>query len=89
MAVPKNINREAIELLEHNGWRWSDYHFSFRRVVARSGDYLDRPPELITFEELEDNGLGTPPGKEPEAFARGLEWLKSKLGSNGSVTQDI
>ncbi len=89
MAIPRNISPQAIELLEQNGWRWSDYHFSFRRVVARSGDYLDRPPDLITFEELEDNGLGTPAGKEPEAFARGLEWLKFRLGTNGSVNHNI
>ena len=89
MAMPKHINSEAVALLEQNGWSWSEYYFSFRRVRAKTGDRLDGLPDLITYDELDDHALNRAPGKDLDELAKGLQWLRSRLGSNGSLNHEI
>ena len=83
MPLPKDIDPEALELLIEDDWPWDDWRFGFRR--ARRSDetveaYEQRPPDVISREELEDQGLIkfrlTLPQKQ-----KALEWLRARIKS--------
>jgi hypothetical protein len=86
MRPPMWIDPEAERLLEENGWRWDGYYFAFRRI-RRNGqstkEYHEGPPELITYEEIADQGLTVREADERER-ARGLAWLKSRANGDAN-----
>jgi hypothetical protein len=60
MPLPKGIDPEALELLIEDDWPWDDWLFGFRRARRshESAEAYDlRPPDLITYADLEDQGL--------------------------------
>jgi hypothetical protein len=84
MAIPSNIDSEAIRLLEEADWPWSDTHMAF--IEARdperetTEDYHSRSPDRISYAELRDQGLaGSAPTPEREA---GLRWLRGRLSAS-------
>jgi len=81
MAMPTNIDPEAVRLLEEANWFWSDAEKAF--IEARdpeketTEEYRSRSPTRISYEELRDYGLaGSASGTERETT---LRWLRNKL----------
>jgi hypothetical protein len=83
MPLPKGINPEALELLREDDWPWDDWLFRFRRA-RRSHEsveaYDQRPPDLITYADLEDQGLINVSPKAPQR-QKALEWLRARIES--------
>jgi hypothetical protein len=83
MPSPKGIDPEALELLIEDDWPWDDWLFGFRRA-RRSHEsveaYDQRPPDLITCVDLEDQGLINVSPKAPQR-EKALEWLRARIKS--------
>jgi hypothetical protein len=83
MPLPKGIDPQALELLEEDDWPWDDWLFGFRRA-RRSHEtaeaYSQRPPDLVTHAELEDQGLINQ-RLRPAHRQKALEWLKARISS--------
>lgn len=81
MAAPSNILPEAVTLMEERAWHWDGYYFAFRgarRAGESTEEYLRRPPDLVTYEEISDHGL-TATGLSADERAQALDWLRQRL----------
>lgn len=81
MAIPKDIDPQALELLIDADWPWDDRKVAFveaRHLEAESSDkYRRRAPRSIGYGELRDHGLaGSTSGVHRES---GLAWLRGVL----------
>ena len=83
MPLPKGIDPEALELLAEDDWPWDDWLFGFRRA-RRSHETAEaydlRPPDLVTYAELEDQGLINE-RLRPAHRQNALEWLRARIRS--------
>jgi len=83
MPLPKGIDSEALELLKDDDWPWDDWIFGFRRArrsYETAEAYDRRPPDVITFADLEDQGLVNE-RLRPAHRQKALEWLKARIRS--------
>jgi hypothetical protein len=83
MPLPKGIDPEALELLEDDDWPWDDWLFGFRRArrsYETAEAYDQRRPDLVTFADLEDQGLVNE-RLRPQHRQKALEWLKARIRS--------
>jgi hypothetical protein len=81
MPLFENIDPEAVRLLEEADWHWSECHNSFEQGrdpdKETTEEYLNHPPDRISYEELRDHGLaGQALTADREA---GFQWLRRKL----------
>jgi hypothetical protein len=87
-SPPDTIEFQAVQMLRDAGYVWDDSLFAFRRKrrIDRetTEQYLNSPPKVIAFEELDDRGLVLPrqingPRATPEARRHGLTWLAGRI----------
>ncbi len=102
MAVPENIDKVALGLLETHGYAWDSVALVFRRVRRvdkQSFASFEKKPVVITFEELRDHEL-IGGSQEPqdvlnniaedgwsEKGRKGREWLTEKLKASDLLTE--
>ncbi len=84
MAIPHDINPQAVQLFQEADWPWDDRKKAF--VEARQPDrestakYRSRSSRSIGYGELRDHGLA---GATSAANCdKGLAWLRRSLGLN-------
>jgi hypothetical protein len=81
MPLPKGIDPEVFDI--EDDWPSDDWLFGFRRA-RRSHEtaeaYDRRPPDLVTYAELEDQGLINTRLNAPHR-QNALEWLKARIRS--------
>jgi hypothetical protein len=75
---PQLNDIEAERMLEDGEYIWSDRHKGYvraRRKGQSLADYQRSEPDVISLEELSDNGL-----TDSQAMRRGvLEWLAERI----------
>jgi hypothetical protein len=85
---PETIEFEAVRILREAGYLWDDSLFAFRRTrrvgTETTEEYLKSPPKVISFEELDANGLVLSRDiaarrTAPEALRNGISWLHRRL----------
>ena len=81
MAMPTNIDLQAVQMLAESNWLWSDAERAFietRDPLKKSPEeYRSRFKARVTHEDLRDHGLvGPASGREREA---GFGWLRERL----------
>ncbi len=85
---PEFIEFEAVRILREAGYLWDDSLFAFRRTrrvgAETTEEYLKSPPKVISFEELDANGLVLPRDMAarraaPDALRNGINWLHGRL----------
>ena len=72
---------EAERMLEGGEYIWSDWHKGYvraRRKGQSLADYRRSEPDVISMEELSDNGL-TDPNALPKERRDVLEWLAERI----------
>ena len=61
-GMPRKLSSGEMErLLKSNGYLWDNFYNGFRRIRnienhETTQEYLAKPPNVISFEELEDSG---------------------------------
>jgi hypothetical protein len=78
---PQLNNVEAERMLEGGEYIWSDWHKGYvraRRNGQSLADYRRSEPDVISMEELSDNGL-TDPNALPKESRDVLEWLAERI----------
>jgi hypothetical protein len=81
MAMPKDIDSRALQLLINADWPWDDRTMAFvepRRPEEESSDkYKRRPRRSIGYGKLRDRGLAGLASSEHRDS--GLPWLRGLL----------
>lgn len=81
MAIPRDIDPQAVQLLLEADWPWDDRKKAFveaRQPERESIANYRRSPSSIGYGELRDHGLA---GDTYEANRnKGLAWLRDLLG---------
>lgn len=90
MRIQKDIDPEAVKLLEEAEWRWDQSAYAFRRTRRAHGETteaykarqrLQPCPDVISYEELDQHGLA--PHKQDVVTAHekanGLRWLRERI----------
>jgi len=75
---PQLNDIEAERMLEDGEYIWSDWHKGYvraRRKGQSLADYRRGEPDVISLEELSDNGLTDPQATRRDA----LEWLAERI----------
>jgi hypothetical protein len=75
--TPQLNDAEAERMLEDGKYIWSDTHKGYvcaRRKGQSPADYRRSEPDVISIEELSDNGF-TDPHAVPQERREVLEWL--------------
>jgi hypothetical protein len=75
------LDAEAEIMLEETGYIWSDGHKGYvraRRKGQSVADYQGDDPDVISEEELSDNGL-TDPNVSTKARSKALGWLVERI----------
>jgi hypothetical protein len=78
---PQLNDVEAERMLEGGEYIWSDWHKGYvraRRKGQSLADYRRSEPDIISMEELSDNGL-TDPNALPKERRDVLEWLAERI----------
>jgi hypothetical protein len=78
---PQLNDVEAEKMLEGGEYIWSDWHKGYvraRRKGQSLADYRRSEPDVISMEELSDNGL-TDPNALPKERRDVLEWLAERI----------
>ena len=78
---PQLNDVEAERMLEGGEYIWSDWHKGYvraRRKGQSLADYRRSEPDVISMEELSDNGL-TDPNALPTERRDVLEWLGERI----------
>jgi hypothetical protein len=78
---PQLNDVEAEKMLEGGEYIWSDWHKGYvraRRKGQSLADYRRSEPDVISMEELYDNGL-TDPNALPKERRDVLEWLAERI----------
>ncbi len=75
------LDAEAEIMLEEADYIWSDGHKGYvraRRKGQSVADYQGDDPDIISIEELSDNGL-TDPNVSTKARSKALDWLTERI----------
>jgi hypothetical protein len=78
---PQLNDVEAERMLEGGEYIWSDWHKGYVRACRKGqplADYRRSEPDVISMEELSDNGL-TDPNALPKERRDVLEWLAERI----------
>ena len=78
---PQLNDVEAERMLEGGEYIWSDWHKGYVRARHKGqslADYRRSEPDVISMEELSDNGL-TDPNAFPKERRDVLEWLAERI----------
>ena len=78
---PQLNDVEAERMLEGGEYIWSDWHKGYVRARGKGqslADYRRSEPDVISMEELSDNGL-TDPNALPKERRDVLEWLAERI----------
>ena len=78
---PQLNDVEAERMLEGGEYIWRDWHKGYvraRRKGQSLADYRRSEPDVISMEELSDNGL-TDPNALPKERRDVLEWLAERI----------
>ncbi|TKB93258.1 MAG: hypothetical protein E8D40_03905 [Nitrospira sp.] len=84
MAIPNDIDPQALQLFDEAGWEWDNKRKAFieprKPDQVSTSEYKSGTPRFISYEQLRDHDLSGD-GPKPNRLHE-LEWLTRELGRN-------